>query len=1190
MRRRTTCVAAIGAWLAIGITTSIAAGQSPAPSAAPPPGSPTAPSPSSSTPLDISADRMTGSHGPEGDEVQLDGNVRIIRGRAVITAEHGRYLRNAGMLHLERNVRLVDSTTTVTCDKASYAEFTDILHLEGHVHVVDREATLDAPWATYDRREGRIDLHGGARARDQRQQMEADSVTYHRDDQVLEARGNVRGVDEENRLHLTAGAVDYDRTTSVAEAWRDPLLISREEKGPPTHIRARLLRINTESRLAEAIDSVRVERDTMHASADYGQFDDPNDYGLMTGHPRAWDDETEVSGDTLEFWTDDNRLNRVVVIGNADVGYRGMREQNRDEQNRLVGDRVDVFFTDNEIDSLVATGKAGNQYQAVPKEGKTPESNQAQGDTITVFFTDRKVTRAVIEGNASGEYRFAVDPSDTAAVSAERVVYRAPRIEYQVAEDRIVLDREAQVNYRDLELKSQRVVFDVGEEALTAEGQPELMDRGERVVGKLMTYDLESRVGNIYEAETQYETGLYHGRQIRKVNENELQVARGSYSTCDQVDAHYHFAARRMKIYLKDKVVAKPIVLYVKNVPLLALPFWVFPVRPGRHSGVLIPRFELGFNREAGQFIRNVGYYWAANDYMDFTLAGDYYQAEPSWVLRADMVYKLLYVLDGEINTSYARNEGAGEENWDLDAYHTQELTPNTRLAARGSYVSSREYSQSNLYGRPLSQRLNRFLTSNIAISHTAAWAAFNGVVDRRQDLDAADGLDDPDGDGPQSGPPVGSLAPLPSLTASLPSITLSFPTRALGSIGMLRGTPLETTLANVYLSLSSRYLYYQEERAFVEQRVLSTPNPGEASIEDSILVIGERRTVRNGFQTDISVSDARRALGWINLRPILNSTVAVFDHDVEGNKNVPAGVWSAGLAASTTFYGTFAPGIGALEGVRHVVFPSVSMTYSPEFPGLVAQDSAGNPIDRFESFGSIGISGFKQFRMNMALEQRLQVKVRRKNEIQRLDNLLSWTMGANYNFLWREQNQVHPLSTIGSAVTLTPPRFVNATFSWVTDVYNPKPLRTFNYNLGMNLSSTDARNYFAAPDLALDRNARKVQPFTDQWNVAFAFSYAGGYAFDGRWLASRNANLVTSYQMSPAWSVEYSAAYDVTNRRMGTQRFSLVRDLHCWQASFTRTFMVGGEDEYYFKIGVKEQPEIYIDRGTRAISIGGIQ
>ena len=63
-----------------------------------------------------------------------------------------------------------------------------------------------------------------------------------------------------------------------------------------------------------------------------------------------------------------------------------------------------------------------------------------------------------------------------------------------------------------------------------------------------------------------------------------------------------------------------------------------------------------------------------------------------------------------------------------------------------------------------------------------------------------------------------------------------------------------------------------------------------------------------------------------------------------------------------------------------------------------------------------------------------------------------------------------------------------------------------------------------------------------------------------------------------------------MTSHRIGTQRFALTRDLHCWQAVFTRTFAPGGEAEYYFRLGVKEQKEIYIERGTRSGSIGGIQ
>ena len=55
---------------------------------------------------------------------------------------------------------------------------------------------------------------------------------------------------------------------------------------------------------------------------------------------------------------------------------------------------------------------------------------------------------------------------------------------------------------------------------------------------------------------------------------------------------------------------------------------------------------------QAGQFIRNAGYYWAPNDYFDVTMSGDYYQAEPSWVLRGD-----------DYNFEDAQKDVGGNEN-----------------------------------------------------------------------------------------------------------------------------------------------------------------------------------------------------------------------------------------------------------------------------------------------------------------------------------------------------------------------------------------------------------------------------------------------------------------------------------------------------------------------------------------------
>ncbi len=1131
-------------------------------------------------PLNITADNMTGSHGPEGDFVMLNGAVRITRGGTVLTGDAGRYFRAAGMLYLDGRVRMVDSTMTLTCDHASYSEIEDRLFVEGNVRLVDRDAVLQAPYGTFDRRTGRADLAGPVEGRERRLRLRADRASYLRDSAVVQARDNVRGVDEENRTELEARAVDYDRRTRVAVATGDPVLRARGEDRRVTELRALRLVVDTERRVAEAVDSVRVTRDTLQARGDHAYFDDVAQRGWMTGRPRAWDDQTQVSGDTLEFFTERRALRAVVVRSNAAMDYAGNRPNTLGEASRLTGDTATVWFTRNEIDSLVAVGRARNEYTGPARAGRTPERNEAAGDTITVFFRDRKIDRARVEGGAHGTYRIAVAEGDTTAQQREVVSYDARRIEFQVGDNAIVLDRAAHLVYQDLELRARRVEYDVERQTLEAEGTPVLGDRGEEMKGGLMTYDLPSRVGTVYEASTRYEKGLYSGDRIRKVGEDELHVSGGNYTTCNAADPHYRFSSRWMKIYLKDKLVAKPVVFYLKNVPVLALPFWVFPVKPGRHSGFLFPQFELGLSNRAGQFIRNAGYYWAPNDYMDFTAGGDYYQAEPSWVLRGQGQYKLLYRLDGNFSGTYARSEGqtTRSEDWDFNADHAQTLTSRTRLTARASFVSSKNYNSSNLYGRSLSQRLSRFLTSSLAISHNADWASINAYLDRRQDLDADQNLLDANAVLRQ---PVGTEASLANLTQSKPSLSVSFPTRSIGTIGPLKGTSLGRRLRTMYFGLNSQFVSYGERRAYVAGHV---PFSGDPTV-DSITVLGQRSSTRRGLTNALSLSDSRQLFGWLNLQPAMRATVVVFDFDEQGRRVVPASVWSSSITSSTTFYGTFRPRLFGVEGLRHIVSPSVALSYSPEFTGLTYRDSAGVRRERFNSFSGISISGFEQSYLTFGLSQRLQAKVKRGGNVTRLDNMLSWTMAGSYDFLYREHGAVHPLSNISSAVLVQPPSYMSANLSWTTDVYAARPIRTVSYNLGLNLDSGGLKR--TTPDLPTEARAEGATP--ENWSFGFAYSYAGGYTGGTDWSSTKTGNVTGRYQLTPSWAIEYSASLDLSDNRIQSQRFVLTRDLHCWQATFTRSFVVGGETEYYFRIGVKDQKEIYLERGTRMGSLGGI-
>ena len=65
--------------------------------------------------------------------------------------------------------------------------------------------------------------------------------------------------------------------------------------------------------------------------------------------------------------------------------------------------------------------------------------------------------------------------------------------------------------------------------------------------------------------------------------------ASSEVTSCDLPEPSYHFAAKEVKWLNKYVMVARPAVLYVRDVPVMWLPFMFQDIRPGRRSGVLTP-------------------------------------------------------------------------------------------------------------------------------------------------------------------------------------------------------------------------------------------------------------------------------------------------------------------------------------------------------------------------------------------------------------------------------------------------------------------------------------------------------------------------------------------------------------------------------------------------------------------------
>jgi len=74
------------------------------------------------------------------------------------------------------------------------------------------------------------------------------------------------------------------------------------------------------------------------------------------------------------------------------------------------------------------------------------------------------------------------------------------------------------------------------------------------------------------------------------------------------------------------------------------------------------------------------------------------------------------------------------------------------------------------------------------------------------------------------------------------------------------------------------------------------------------------------------------------------------------------------------------------------------------------------------------------------------------------------------------------------------------------------------------------------------------------------------------------SVNLALGMSVTAGWRLQYSVYYDLTERAVTSQGYSLGRDLHCWQASLERRTS-GGRSSYYFRIAVKDLPDIKYER-----------
>jgi hypothetical protein len=429
---------------------------------------------------------------------------------------------------------------------------------------------------------------------------------------------------------------------------------------------------------------------------------------------------------------------------------------------------------------------------------------------------------------------------------------------------------------------------------------PLFQDGQQKLYGRRLSLNLKTRQGRILDGRMGEAGSYYGGITIKRVNEDEMHVKNAVFTTCDAGCPHYHFEANQLKMLLKDRVLAKDIFLCFGNVKTFYSPVAMFSLKHGRASGIILPSF--GNTARQGRSLDHLGWYWAASDTWDTQFKMSYAENGPDWLFQNGTVYRFDAANRGRFSSSYNISETSNKIGWDLRWNHLSALTPYVSMRADMRMASSHDFyddTSDNMTTRLTSQLNSSFTLSGRFPDQRISWTLSSRA---NQNLQAN------------------------TMSGVLPAFSLNFPTwnplQQLAEPDEGRPSALANWLSGTILQVSS-----STETKFN----MSDWNYGSA-------------LKKSGAQHRLSLSVPGK-LGPLNLTPRISMREQWVNRDLQFYENAKGQLdtlrvggllarhlFDVSMGASTKFYGIARPKMGRLLALRHVMTPSLSLSWAPDF------------------------------------------------------------------------------------------------------------------------------------------------------------------------------------------------------------------------------------------------------------------
>ena len=210
-------------------------------------------------------------------------------------------------------------------------------------------------------------------------------------------------------------------------------------------------------------------------------------------------------------------------------------------------------------------------------------------------------------------------PSTWAADSAyldENIHINADRMNQSLADGIYTAEGNVVVLWKGSHLVADKVRYEAATSLLHASGSVVMSKDATTLKGDSLVLNLDTDRAEMDVARlTSPETGIkISAEKLIRINESEFKATSTEMTTCDIPDPSWKFGADKLNVNLLGYATGRNVIFYVKDLPVLYLPWIAFPVVLEKRSGLLFP--QVGYSKSRGMQL-DLPLYWVISPNQD---------------------------------------------------------------------------------------------------------------------------------------------------------------------------------------------------------------------------------------------------------------------------------------------------------------------------------------------------------------------------------------------------------------------------------------------------------------------------------------------------------------------------------------------------------------------------------------------